>query len=588
MSTSYYMPRNGPSRNGEGDTAVVAARAMRQLLDSAKRSEQTMRTNWEEFSRLSEGLARIEGKLQTEKVVTAIAAAAATGPSSSVAREGSPGAEPAHHRLAPRCPHATTCDCNWAFDAESRDCLLIGQGPASEANKCFAQCCWCFLLEARTADLPGTAVLERKLLDMQRDVPPALDINIYDRGYDQYQAASDKWWTQLYDKCPDRTRLPEATQRWKDALSAQRQTPSSSYDDQLGLSYIILLHKPMQPWRMLLCSLLHPKQALARDVVLLHIDRRAPPSFRTEVETFVRGRSNVHVLPAADSFAVRPFAASVMHAERACLAWLVAERAAGRIPRWDYNILLSGADFPVRPRSSLVNFLGRMAASDGIRNFLHLFTPVREAHRRRNRYRYATDAQGNNFLIMPPMHLEPLHFFDHFCNNEMWRIIHVDAAEYVLQAGRALQATAFFEQVSTPDESWMGVTLGHSPVHNASVASRVMWYHDLFSGVVDHPSVMPRKGKTVDDEMDLLQVALDDTGGQQSIFFARKFELTPGEVTGGAEFDSKSESGAGWDVREQQTSSSQAMLERIREDLLRIPRDDRTDAACLAGPGGAS
>ena len=276
-------------------------------------------------------------------------------------------------------------------------------------------------------------------------------------------------------------------QRQQQQQQQQQQQEQRAEAQALSLTYIVMAHKATQPWRELLCSLLHPN-----DTIVIHLDRRASTELRSEMEAVAAaanaaaavyaassssssssssslsnggdrissgdgggGGGKVFVMPLKDSFASATFSPDLMVAELAAMEFLVSKRDGGEIPPFDYNVLLDAAAVPLRPRADLAHFLWAMRQTAQVTNFLTLYKPRRREHRHRV---WAWNAERSSDQNPPSWGWrapDPSLFTSSYCSNNQWRVLGSAAVDYIAGPKSHQVARKFvyhFSQTYTPDE----------------------------------------------------------------------------------------------------------------------------------------
>lgn len=123
-------------------------------------------------------------------------------------------------------------------------------------------------------------------------------------------------------------------------------------------AYLIMVHaRPAQLAR-LLRAIAHP-----RNIVLIHVDRKASAGERDEIARLVAGLDNVHALPSRD---VRWASWSVVDATLAGIAALLSIDR-----RWSHFSNLSGQDFPLQPQDAVIERLQARPEA----NYVEYFDP---------------------------------------------------------------------------------------------------------------------------------------------------------------------------------------------------------------------
>lgn len=108
----------------------------------------------------------------------------------------------------------------------------------------------------------------------------------------------------------------------------------------MRIAYFIMLHHKPEQFRWLFEAIRGPE-----DVFLLHVDRKAPDSFRAEIERTVRGMENVRFLR---SQRVAWGGWSQVEVELAAIRELLALSA-----DWSCYVNLSGQDYPIKPMAEI-------------------------------------------------------------------------------------------------------------------------------------------------------------------------------------------------------------------------------------------
>lgn len=115
-------------------------------------------------------------------------------------------------------------------------------------------------------------------------------------------------------------------------MQSESHTDSENIQD-VRIAYFILVHRLPRQFERLFHAIYEPHHHY-----LIHIDKRASESFRTEIESFLREYPNVHLL---ESQNVVWGGYSMVSAELRGIEKLLELE-------WDFYINLSGQDFPIK------------------------------------------------------------------------------------------------------------------------------------------------------------------------------------------------------------------------------------------------
>ena len=150
----------------------------------------------------------------------------------------------------------------------------------------------------------------------------------------------------------------------------------------MSLAHIILAHKNVGQVGRLVRALWHPD-----DVIVLHIDRRAPAALHTLARDLARSHPNVLVLPAR---AILWGGAAMAEVQIAGAAAALAHN-----PHWTHYFTLSGQDFPLQPRAAI---FARMRASPEA-SWVSWFDPLATPH-----WKNARERLERYYLEWPWLH----------------------------------------------------------------------------------------------------------------------------------------------------------------------------------------
>jgi hypothetical protein len=270
------------------------------------------------------------------------------------------------------------------------------------------------------------------------------------------------------------------------------------------LVFLILIHKnPEQTVRLI------ERLESTQSKFVVHVDQRSPDAVNSVISDWAAKRTDVklakrHRCYWGDFGTV----AATLECIRTVLKF---------DDRFDYGILLSGQDYPIKPLSSIFDYLTLNASKQFIESFRLDETENRWKHHG-NEYqaaaRYAWYVARFRSLRLPiplrrslPAGLKP-------CGGFQWWCLTREALEYLsAYCDKNPKAVRFFKHVSIPDET-VFQTILYSSSFQKDIMSDDLHYTDFGRPNPSYPRIL--------EEGDLEQLRSSPK------LFARKFDITRG------------------------------------------------------------
>jgi len=219
----------------------------------------------------------------------------------------------------------------------------------------------------------------------------------------------------------------------------------------MKIAYLILAHKDPQQIIDLICHL-----STAGTTFVVHIDGRAPGEVFQTVRRFAEGRSDVLLAKREKCYWGRY---GIVRATLNCI------EAALRLD-FDYAILISGQDFPIRSNRDISAFLEQNAGSEFIESFPlakpNRWTPMTGAFNALNRIQFMTLFFRSRRLHLKLKRRMPLGLEPH--GGSQWWTLTKPALRWIhayVEANPAIQR--YFRFVFIPDELFFQTVLSSSP-----------------------------------------------------------------------------------------------------------------------------
>lgn len=287
----------------------------------------------------------------------------------------------------------------------------------------------------------------------------------------------------------------------------------------MKIAYLLLAHNNPEHLRRLIATL-----STSSSSFFIHIDQKS------NVDPFlgIKG-NNIHFVQERVPVYWGDF--SQVEAMLILLRSALADRC-----RFDRLVLLSGADYPLRPAASIERFF----ANNPNREFINLVAmPSKAAGKSISRLTTYTISPGAPLLsrairkvlmmagVLPQKRDYKAYLGDlaPYAGSTWWALSRA-ACDFILSfATRETQAVDFFRNTICPDESLFQTILGNS--HFRPRIVRNLTYTDWSDGAAS-PAVMTER------HLALFQAtssfAPDDTYGGGEMLFARKFADEPGDL----------------------------------------------------------
>lgn len=246
----------------------------------------------------------------------------------------------------------------------------------------------------------------------------------------------------------------------------------------------------------------------------IHIDKKAK-------HTFVPRQQHVEVIPVHIDINWGGY--SMITATLALM-----EYAVGKIPDAEYYILISGVDYPIRPKKFLINQL------ETGKEYIDI-APVPVPHKPVERYQYYYfDYKRRNLKLWNPFFLAEVLFkklrikrkapFKLYAGTQ-WFALTNACIRYILKTAKEdKRYTRFFKYTLVPDEAFFQTIIGNSPFLGNTAAS--LTYTDW---------EVPVPPATIEARhVDFLKthIEFNDEYGRRLPYFARKFNDNSNELLG--------------------------------------------------------
>lgn len=270
----------------------------------------------------------------------------------------------------------------------------------------------------------------------------------------------------------------------------------------MKICYLILAHNNFKHLDRLIDSLNDSEN----NIFYIHIDKKT-------TEPYTPSLKNAHILPIRIDINWGGY--TMIDATLALM-----EYAKVNSPEADYYILISGVDFPIRPKSFLLEQLRKGYEYIDI-------APVPVPYKPVERYEYFYfDYKRRNLKLYNPLFLievllkklkikrkAPFKVY----TGTQWFALTNECVQYILKTVREdKRYTQFFKYTLVPDEAFFQTIIGNSPFKDRTKAS--LTYTDW---EVDNPPA------TIEERhVDFLKknIEFNDEYGQRFPYFARKFD----------------------------------------------------------------
>lgn len=219
----------------------------------------------------------------------------------------------------------------------------------------------------------------------------------------------------------------------------------SKEEEDYPLAFIITIHKDLEMFLRLLRAIYAPQ-----NIYCVHIDAKAPESYRTSVERLIECFPNVFLASVSETVTYAGF--SRLKADLNCMEDLV------RSPiKWQRVINLCGQDFPIQTNLELVRYMQNAEWRD------HNMTPgIKQPHNMRHRtqiqYKEVTGhyvaSMGQDHQKTPPPHNLTIYFGTAYYSLQRAFV------KYVLNSSVAKDLLEWSKDTYSPDEHYW-VTLNH-------------------------------------------------------------------------------------------------------------------------------
>ena len=240
------------------------------------------------------------------------------------------------------------------------------------------------------------------------------------------------------------------------------------------------------------------------DYFSIHIDRRADPETARGFFDIIRGLPNVH---ATRRISVRWGGWSICQSELISLRDMLR-----RYSDWSYFTVLSGFDYPLRPREEIVAYLEQRRDANFIQGapIAEMGLEIRSRHKRMS-FEVGDEVRSFRipYLRRPPYPLR--------LKGSGWHVITRPFSEWLLSDPVARRCRSYIRFVYIPDEMWMRYLIENSPFLSSWVNDdlrEIVWEEspDAPGAHKAHPEILTR------NHLGLLETS--------RAFFARKFDRT--------------------------------------------------------------
>jgi hypothetical protein len=268
----------------------------------------------------------------------------------------------------------------------------------------------------------------------------------------------------------------------------------------MKIAFLVLVHKNTEQLIRLIRALDGPDSSF-----FIHIDRRASSSDFSRITNWAAGRSNVHF---TERKSCRWGQFGIVAASLACV------RTALRVDggNFDYGVLLSGQDYPLKPLSHFQRFLEEHAGSQFIDNFRldlpNAWTTQDGAYQAMNRLSWFTFAIRSQMLHIPANRSLPLGLLA-FGGSTWWCLSRECLANVDQFVRENPDVARYFKRAFIPDESFFQTIVLNSAFNRNTVSDNLHF--------IDWDRPNPKVPRTFEaSDLERLRIS--------GKFFARKFD----------------------------------------------------------------
>lgn len=205
-------------------------------------------------------------------------------------------------------------------------------------------------------------------------------------------------------------------------------------------AYFILVHRYPRQFMRLFMAIYHPANCY-----LIHVDKKAGVGLQAEIRDFLASFSNAHLL---ESQNVVWGGYSMVETELRGIKELMKISA-----EWDFFILLSGQDFPLKPQAFIQDFLSRNKGKD----FISIADQAKERPDTLSRVEnYFIELR--NRVLRTPFKRPYLRDVTPYIGDQ-WMILSRNCCEFVCSSGEVEKFKSFYRHTLIADEGFFQTIL---------------------------------------------------------------------------------------------------------------------------------
>jgi hypothetical protein len=262
--------------------------------------------------------------------------------------------------------------------------------------------------------------------------------------------------------------------------------------NQITIAYFILVHRLPEQFKRLFKAIYHPENHY-----LIHIDKKTDIQTRKNIQTFLTGHKNTHLLESSN---VTWGGYSMIQAELDGMKHLL-----GLNQTWDFFINLSGQDYPLKSQNIIRNFLTKNRQS----NYIKVINQAKERPETMNRIEHHFTETSIGFQETKTKRKYLQNTVPYI--GGQWMILTRSCCEFICNSGESKKFEEFYKNTLIADESFFQTVLMNTSFKEKIINNdkrAIVWIPD--------GNIKLRPKTFTQQDLDFLQ-----TGDN---LFARKFD----------------------------------------------------------------
>jgi len=260
----------------------------------------------------------------------------------------------------------------------------------------------------------------------------------------------------------------------------------------MRFAYVITLFKQPHLFRRLLDALW-----CSNDIFALHVDAKTSKTVLADFKAAAAGRPNIHFI---EPVRVTWGGYGLSEAEFRAFEWLI--RKSGK---WDYVFNITGQDFPLKPRGTMINELEQRPGAV----YMHAEDVSELPDHIRLRSNWVYLEFRDRLYRLPIPKPQPCGFRNNW-KGHGFHILSYEFCKWLIDTPLMMECRSFFQRTLHPHEQWLQAMAMASPFRDQIVPDNKRMID--FEPDAPHPKIMT--------SADLPNLLTSDA------FFARKFDET--------------------------------------------------------------